>query len=395
MSYLDAAARRNEVMINAIEADSNISKENKTLVHKLTEFKQAQGAKDRTISKSLYSLSIFMKLVGKRDLLKLSKEDIAKALSAIERSQYSPATKQSIKASIKVFYKHFLGEDEFYPKQISFIKATRDRTRKLMPEDILTEDEIARMIEVSNNLRDKALIALLFDSGARIGEIMNLRVKDVDLSTEPAHIRVNGKTGPRQIPIMFSAPFLADYLNMIKARAPNDYIWTTIGTWTNRSSKADYGAIRKVLKTAGQKAGIKKRIYPHLFRHSRATYYANKLTEQQLKGYMGWAADSAQASTYVHLSGRDIDGAVLVANGIKLPDRVLEPKLKSQMCPRCRYPNTNEAQYCNRCGSALDITTALNEDRLRNLFLQSSTNPKLVEEVIHEYLMEKYRKKVR
>jgi integrase/recombinase XerD len=77
-----------------------------------------------------------------------------------------------------------------------------------------------------------------------------------------------------------------------------------------------YGAIRMQLTKISRKAGITKKIHPHLFRHSRATYMANYLTEAQMNAYFGWIQGSDMPSICVHLSGRDIDDAVLKANGI-------------------------------------------------------------------------------
>jgi hypothetical protein len=74
------------------------------------------------------------------------------------------------------------------------------------------------------------------------------------------------------------------------------------------------------LNKIAKKAGINKRIHPHLFRHSRATYMANFLTEAQMNAYFGWVQGSSMPSIYVHLPGCDIDDAVLKANGIVQKD---------------------------------------------------------------------------
>ncbi len=69
-----------------------------------------------------------------------------------------------------------------------------------------------------------------------------------------------------------------------------------------------------------RKAGINKKIHPHLFRHSRATYMANYLTEAQMNQYFGWVQGSGMPAVYVHLSGRDVDDAILKANGFTKPE---------------------------------------------------------------------------
>ena len=76
------------------------------------------------------------------------------------------------------------------------------------------------MIRTARNIRDKAIIALLFDAGIRSGELLNMKIKDVDFNTESAHITVNGKTGMRKVPILFSAPYIARYLDEIRTKLP-------------------------------------------------------------------------------------------------------------------------------------------------------------------------------
>ena len=68
-----------------------------------------------------------------------------------------------------------------------------------MPEDILDEKKIIKMLRGANSVRDRAIIALLFDSGVRAGELLTMKKKDLDLSSEIAHITVSGKTGMRRI----------------------------------------------------------------------------------------------------------------------------------------------------------------------------------------------------
>lgn len=67
------------------------------------------------------------------------------------------------------------------------------------------------------------------------------------------------------------------------------------------------------------------------------------------------------ASTYVHLSGRNIDNALLKLNGIRTEDEVNneEHKLRIKTCLRCQEPNSPTSSFCSRCGSPLDMRTAM------------------------------------
>jgi site-specific recombinase XerD len=352
-------------LLGKIDKWKGMPEENKKAIKSWVDFQRARGINARTITKNLYCMVSFLYCIpAKTSLSKATKDDIASAIAKIESSEYSSTTKRNIKITVKSFYKHFLGEDVSYPKQIAWIRSATNRNKKMLPEDILGEEEILKMISAAGNLRDKAIIAVLYDSGIRVGELLSLRAKDLELNDELAHITVNGKTGMRKVPIAFSAPYLARYLELVKEKKPNDYLWTGIGTWSSANKLVDDSAIRKLLRQYAAKAGIDKRIYPHLFRHSRATYYANKLTEQQLKHFFGWAGDSKMVSTYVHMSGRDIDDAILQING-KKPKEVMAPKLTEKICPKCREPNGIDSLHCSRCGSALELATALKEQEMR------------------------------
>lgn len=348
--------------------DRKMSPENRKAYLNLYEFMKAKGSKPRTIAKHLYCFRKFIRLLptGLR-ADKLTQKEMESAIAKVEDLRLSELTKLNIKVVVKSFYKHFRGEDYFYPKEVAWIKTTLPNSKKILPEDILSEKEILQMISSASSLRDKTLVAVLFDSGIRVGELTAMRKKDVNLETIPAHIRVNGKTGARQIPIFFSKPYLAQYINTLNNYEPDEPLFCDAGSWKKMKWPMGRSGVAKVLRAIGKEAGIQKRIYPHLFRHSRASYYANKLTEQQLKQFFGWSGSSKMASTYVHLSGRDIDGAILEANGEELPAKKERSELKSKKCPACREENGVEFQYCSRCGSPLDISVAMQQEKDKEL----------------------------
>jgi len=127
-----------------------------------------------------------------------------------------------------------------------------------------------------------------------------------------------------------------------------------------------YNMIRVMLKDLFARAKINKRCNPHIFRHSRATFLANHMTEAQMKAYFGWVQHSDMASTYVHLSGRDTDQAILEINGLtKKKEETIKNNPKK--CPKCGFINGFDSHYCNRCSGILDIETAmqLQENLLR------------------------------
>ena len=223
---------------------------------------------------------------------------------------------------------------------------------------------------------------------------MSVKRKDVDLESNPAHISVNGKTGPRRIPVLFSVPYLAQYLNEQKLRRPDEFLWNVAGSWAGLTQRADYSAIRMMLQRVAAKAGIDKRVNPHGFRHARATNYANRLTEQQLKQFFGWTGDSRMAAVYVHLSGRDVDSAVMQANGYE-PIKMQATQLKVQACARCKFTNGVDARYCGRCGAALSIDIALKEEELQRAALKSAVDPDYLAALVDAAVQQRLKQKKR
>ena len=386
-------------LMNKIMSNPDISKKNKTYAEEMLAFMQANGAKTSTVLKHLYCFEKYIVAIGKDvDAKNASRTEIEKAMAKIETYNLSHETKRNIKVVVKSFYKHTVGEDLYYPKQVAWIKTTINKNKKILPEDILSEEEIMKLLDAATNARDRAMIALLFDTGIRAGELLALRKKDLDMTGNPAHITVTGKTGSRRIPIMFSVPFLGNWIDMRKDMKQDDWLWISVGSWFNYNRQMDYSGLRIMLKKVAKRAGLDKRVYPHLFRHSRASNYANKLTEQQLKMFFGWTGDSKMAATYVHLSGRDIDNAILQANGKKPKDVSEEPKLTVRICPRCKFDNSLSSTFCNRCGSALDIRTAMhqaNEKKLREDVEEAILDDKHMEDMVHRYLMKKRKERKR
>jgi integrase/transcription elongation factor Elf1 len=285
---------------------------------------------------------------------------------------------------VKVYYKHALGDDETYPRQVSWLKTGMKISKKLLPENILDEDEIIKLLDAVNDARDKALIAVLFDTGMRVGELLNMKFGDVDQASH--HIVIKGKTGMRRLMLFFSIPYINNYLVSTKKRNPNEYLWLGRGKWTARNRPIDRAAVAKLLRVAARKAGIQKRIYPHLFRHSRATYYASRMKEQTLKSYFGWTSGSAMAATYVHLSGRDMDAAVLEANGEKMPEKADKARLKAPVCHVCKKENIVGSVHCSQCGSALDVETALVAERLQAYGMVHGTSEELFKKYFDDYM---------
>jgi len=360
---------------------SNISPENKQKIQEFYHECMVRGYSKARILKYLSTLLSLAKLLGK-PFVNAQKEDIIEVISKIEQSNYSDWTKHDFKSILKVFFR-WLRETEDYPEEVRWIKVT-SKSKVKLPEELLTIEEVLKMVDAAEHIRDKAFILTLYESGCRIGELLTLQIKHVHFDNFGAVLIVNGKTGQRRVRIILSTPKLHQWIENHPLRDNlNAPLWITLG----KNKRAwHYGTAKDCIQRLAEKVGIKKRVYPHLFRHSRATHLANYLTEAQMKQYFGWVQGSDMASIYVHLSGRDVDNALLKLNGMETQEKKEEEKFKVIICPRCKKSNSFDAKFCSFCGMCLDVKASVEVEELRSKVDQLMTelvkNPEVLEALL-------------
>jgi integrase/recombinase XerD len=107
------------------------------------------------------------------------------------------------------------------------------------------------------------------------------------------------------------------------------------------------------VKVIAKRAGIKKRIYIHLFRHTRATQLAQQgFSNQEMNVEMGWTAGSVMFNTYVNLAGVNTDNKKRVLAGLQIIEPV-KAGIRTMECPRCHRVNPIDADRCFSCRTAI------------------------------------------
>lgn len=343
----------------SLREDKTIIPKNKKSILAFDEYLGTMAlTKDRRY-KYLTLLSWFSRVLNK-PFEKATKKDIMKIVSDVEKSNYAEWTKSDRKIIIKRFYKWLKGNDEYFPEEVRWIKCKVKNRLIKMPEDLITEEEVKKMADVALIPRDKAFIQVLYESGCRIAELLTLQLKNISFDEYGAILRVTGKTGDRRIRIVASVPALAAWVDFHPFKDdPESYLWIrNLHKGAKEPLTMRYPSAKKLITQLAQKAGISKRVNPHAFRHARATVLANKLTEAQMKEYFGWVQGSDMASVYVHLSGRDIDNAILGIYNMKEEKKESE-KFRPVTCARCSSTNSPGSKFCTKCGYALTADVAI------------------------------------
>ncbi len=208
------------------------------------------------------------------------------------------------------------------------------------------------MMNTCLNSRDRAFLSLIYETGARIGEIGAMRIKDVVFDDYGAVVWLpRSKTQRRKLRVVYSARYLAEWLSDHPLKDdPEAPLWVKL-SGRNYLQLMVYKDFQWQLKKIAKRAGIKKRIYPHLFRHTRATKLLQQVSEVVGAKYMGWVPSTKMVGVYIHLADQDVERAILEMHGIKPADE--NDDIKVLQCPRCSFVNPGNAKFCSRCGLPL------------------------------------------
>lgn len=173
--------------------------------------------------------------------------------------------------------------------------------------DVLSREEIERLEQTAQTERDKLIVRLLADTGIRASELLALRGSDLMSRDRGFYLRVRGKGArERLVPV----PRLSERLRRFaKAREGKDVERLFVGL--HRRPGRSYepltlSGLQKMLRTLGREAELGKRVYPHIFRHSFATWCLSKgMNPIQLAEILGHTSLVMIQRNYAHLSNRD------------------------------------------------------------------------------------------
>ncbi|GAH69630.1 unnamed protein product, partial [marine sediment metagenome] len=219
------------------------------------------------------------------------------------------------------------------------------KTKKLSKIDLITKKDLEQILKYSN-LQYRTLFMILYEGALRIDEALNIRKKDIKFkSAIITIIKISeSKTYGRDVPVVESTPYIKEYLRT------NDFEpKIKLFDFKNNATVNNYLIfILKKLVKKHPKQWKGRKLYPHLFRHSRLTELARgKLNEAQIRKFAGWSADSTMAKIYFHLDDEDIIN-ILTDNVVEAPKP--EPK-KPKMCGICNTENNQVNLFCWKCGN--------------------------------------------
>lgn len=241
--------------------------ENNTLIEKFISSKNVEGCSDRTIN---YYQEIIEKFVDdfKKSIKTITTDNIREYLSKYkENSNCNSVTIDNIRRVLSSFFTWLENEDYIIKSPVRRIH--RIKTAQVIKETF-TDENIEKMRDECNNIRNLAIIELLISTGIRVGELVNLNTKDIDF--ENRSCIVLGK-GNKQREVYFDAKTKLHLINYINSRKDNnDALFVSFKSPYQRLT---ISAIELIIRELGNDCNIDK-VHPHKFRRTLATMAIDK-----------------------------------------------------------------------------------------------------------------------
>lgn len=237
----------------------------------------------------------FLKWTDYKPVDELSLSDARKFILELRESGKTSWYCNAINSSLSFFYKRVLH------KQWSIDIVPRMKIEWKLPE-VLTRNEIEKLVDTAQTTRNKAIIALLYSSGLRVGELVRLAPEDINMSTMQIHVRDTKNRGDHWTILSERAlELLIQYWYEYPVKREILFV-----TSRNPHNPLKSGGVEIMLKKIGKEIGLD--IHPHTLRHSFATHLIeNGVSREHVQTLLGHRSPTS-TSVYINLTNKSIMG---------------------------------------------------------------------------------------
>lgn len=264
----------------------NYTKTSEEYLQKLKDRCILRGYSKQTIKSYMYNVSQYLSFLDKSSL-NLSKESVKAYLLARNLGVNSMRLQY---ASISFFFREILNEP------FTFEEVPIKKKEKSLPK-VISKEKIKKMIQLCGNIKHRTIIKLLYSSGLRLQELIDLKRKDIDFDRNIIHVK-KGKGKKDRITL------ISENLKIDLLKYYSNYNFDTEYIFEGRNGKYTKKSVQKVLDLLGKKAGIK--LTPHMLRHSFATHLLESGTDirhiQKLLGH----SDVSTTQIYTHVTNSEL-----------------------------------------------------------------------------------------
>ena len=268
------------------------------------------------------------------------------------QSELGQSTLMQHRIFLRLFF-NFVYEGEL-PSWFKLVEIKRPARQKLDPEEIIRREDLAKLLALYAGARERAIFAVLHDTGFRAQEFCNLNGGSVLKDDYGFRLKLpdvdGNKTGPRTVRIVESVPYLTAWLNLHPFKGdPKAPLFVSMSRRAPMARMTN-NALWLFVNRAGKAAGLRIDLHCHLFRHSAASERAREgWNEVMLRQHFGWNDGSEMPTLYVTLAAQDIDQMILKAKGVVTEVARHEPGLRPLVCRYCKGENPITALFCGHC----------------------------------------------
>ena len=392
MTDIHNTQQRLESAVKSLEESSFSEKE----LQSLKDFKlqlESEGISAAKIQKYLTNFSTLSSEIN-FDLLNPEKRELKQLVVKVNNNRlndhdYSVWSIKEFKVTLNRFYKWHTGEEE--PKILDFMTTHVKESNKPMtsPEELPQPSDIKMLVKIREKIRDQALLFFTWDTGARIGEVLNVKWKDITFNEKGAKVRIReSKSKPREIPIFESVEHLKSWKDKTDFDDHDDYLFTKTGKrGINAKTYGDqlnYRGAKKVFDEVLEEIEGDFKGNPHAYRKARATYLASEgMNAAQLCEYFGWT-DFATAKHYIRMAQKDLDNAIMKIQGIEPEEDEEKDDLQPAECRNCGKINPATRDYCKECDNLISKQKKIVRESVRNE-VKEEVKEDLIDTILEDY----------
>jgi integrase/recombinase XerD len=257
-----------------------------------------KGLADNTIASYRHDLQMYEMHVNSTDFVQVQQSDVSKFLRFLYARKLKPRSATRAFAAVRGLHKFLILEK--VTKENPTANIEQPRWWKPLP-NVLVLEEVDRLLSAPDTktpkgLRDRAMLEVLYATGLRVSELIGLRLDGIN--TEVGFVRCMGKgSKERIVPLGASAAgAVSAYLQARAVRKPTNYVFLN-----NRGDKLSRMGFWKILKGYGLQAGIKKKLTPHVIRHSFATHLLERGADLRAVQTMLGHSNISTTEIYTHV----------------------------------------------------------------------------------------------
>ncbi|MDE1841762.1 MAG: site-specific integrase, partial [Thaumarchaeota archaeon] len=320
-----------------------------------------------------------------KNLKDLERKDIELIVKKMQQKTWGSETRKVFVFTVKRLVSYAkqdiivdLQEEQQYSPEVAWLHPRKymkkNENSTLEHRKGFSEEEIEKMLLVlpevaQDQERDHLFILLTYESGARVGETIQLRLRDIEIdekyNTAFLLFKSSGKSTPRKVPIILSYRRLVDYMAKHPLRTnPESFLF-----YSNRAAqnKISYTHISHLIRKLCAKAEIRYRSVYKL-RHSRAQNLLSSSTAINTVSKLLGHSNLKTTAVYLSAMDSDVIKAVRKERGLAVEDDKETKKLELKTCPKCKRAEDPLADRCGACGTFLTQAVALRYEKARESY---------------------------